>query len=495
MEVRSALSIRGSGTKQLVDSGISVAMSSSLPVHPIALEKQYSQFPNSQQVSEERGLLTNSLVSHSTLLATNSGSVGHIFSSASGSSSDLHFSTVSSHENDSRNTSFNSQFLNNGTTFSFPHSSQSEIFGPTDLGNYTKENNNVSWGEDSLQVLLDFPENVPVENRQLENSGTDIMKQSDWQEWDQLITDVEPLGSDWSEILANTNANQSEQKPATYEPIASSNSSLHQPQIQQQRPVDSGDSNPAAVPTSSANGTSTKPRMRWTPELHESFVEAVNKLGGSERATPKGVLKLMKVEGLTIYHVKSHLQKYRTARYRPEPSEEKRATTIDDISSLDLKTGIEITEALRMQMEVQRRLHEQLEIQRNLQLRIEEQGKYLQKMFEEQCKSTADRQKASSSTKDEASAPLSDLKQQSPSKDELKAKVNDLPEVGTEVLESRATLVECSQKDRGNQKASSHEDSGDVGADVSESTRSHSPPAKRSKVDDRATSSANSALN
>ncbi|KAJ8531027.1 hypothetical protein K7X08_025758 [Anisodus acutangulus] len=55
------------------------------------------------------------------------------------------------------------------------------------------------------------------------------------------------------------------------------------------------------------------------------------------------------------------------------------------LSSLDgSSTGVQINEALKLQMEVQKRLHEQLEVQRQLQLRIEAQGKSLKKIIEEQ---------------------------------------------------------------------------------------------------------------
>ncbi|KAE9602954.1 hypothetical protein Lal_00050003 [Lupinus albus] len=59
---------------------------------------------------------------------------------------------------------------------------------------------------------------------------------------------------------------------------------------------------------------SKMPRLRWTHDLHLSFVHAIERLGGQERATPKLVLQLMNVRGLSIAHVKSHLQMYRSKK-------------------------------------------------------------------------------------------------------------------------------------------------------------------------------------
>ncbi|KAI3471544.1 hypothetical protein Pfo_028194 [Paulownia fortunei] len=147
---------------------------------------------------------------------------------------------------------------------------------------------------------------------------------------------------------------------------------------------------PSNNSASPAAASSSKARIRWTQDLHDRFVECVNRLGGPDKATPKAILKLMDTEGLTIFHVKSHLQKYRNAKYIPESVEGKaeKKTSTTNASQIDIKNGMQLKEALQLQLDVQRRLHEQLEIQRKLQLRIEEQGKQLKMMFDQQQKTT-----------------------------------------------------------------------------------------------------------
>lgn len=149
--------------------------------------------------------------------------------------------------------------------------------------------------------------------------------------------------------------------------------------------------------------TDAKPRLKWNPELHERFVEAVNQLGGADKATPKAVMRLMGIPGLTLYHLKSHLQKYRLCKNLQTQASGRTAKNVVGPAAVAVSVGIsegsgslvnninpgpqsnktvQINEALQMQMEVQMRLHEQMEVQRHLQMRIEAQGKYLQSVLE-----------------------------------------------------------------------------------------------------------------
>ncbi|KAI3829470.1 hypothetical protein L1987_03595 [Smallanthus sonchifolius] len=131
---------------------------------------------------------------------------------------------------------------------------------------------------------------------------------------------------------------------------------------------------------------SGKERLKWTQELHDLFEKAVTQLGGPDRATPKGILKAMGIPGLTIYHVKSHLQKYRMSKFIPESSRrdkfEKKSIS-EMFPNFSVTSGAQLNEALQMQMEVQKRLNDQLEVQKNLKLKIEAQSRFLDKLTED----------------------------------------------------------------------------------------------------------------
>ncbi|KAI4338982.1 hypothetical protein MLD38_023976 [Melastoma candidum] len=366
---------------------VSGAPSTSLQVVPSTSEQRYPKLRDSQHFTVERELSNRPLV-HSASFISNCGVIGPVFSSNYGFSMDLQSSQISLPEKYPHSSPFISQPTCNKGQCPLRGAPGAEMLQVA-ASEYS-QNDKASWQTDSLDGLYDFPLVGLDQNDQAEkitaNRGLpseDLGKSNNLQEWtNQLIRD----DTTWSDLLCDPNISNSEAK------TAKASSSLPVSQIHPLRHVLPSCTEVSIIVNPPAtNTTFVKPRLRWTQELHEAFVEAVTRLGGCERASPKGVLKLMKVEGLTIYHVKSHLQRYRTAQYRPElpeGSSEKRSSPTEEMpsfgnNSFDDRT-LEITEALQMQMEVQRKLHEQLEIQRKIQLQIEEQGRIIQMMFEMQ---------------------------------------------------------------------------------------------------------------
>ncbi|KAI4346472.1 hypothetical protein L6164_007366 [Bauhinia variegata] len=144
-----------------------------------------------------------------------------------------------------------------------------------------------------------------------------------------------------------------------------------------------------------------KPRLRWTADLHERFVDAVTQLGGASKATPKAIMRTMNVKGLTLYHLKSHLQKYRLGKQSGKEFGEgfKDASYHVDspgtdnssqkLPTSDANEGHEVKEALRAQMEVQSKLHLLVEAEKHLQIRQEAERRYMA-ILERACKMLAD---------------------------------------------------------------------------------------------------------
>lgn len=381
MDGRPALSVQTSSPRQL---GASGALSSSLPVLPCTLEEKYPKFPNSQQVSLERDLVTDPLVFHPNPLPSSVKIVGHMFSSSSGYASNEQFSS-SSHETHSSNYPYISPSASNGSSLALGPSNHADLIHSSASNT---RGNNISWCSDSGPGFPDFTSHTSLQNGHIQGNADggsnlitheELLKRNDWQEWaDQLITDDESLSSNWGDLLIDTSTPNHETKvgllhtwtfffPFAYGSFhnrTAASFSVHhcsslcffrcrtnwliQPQICRCTLCKVNSSflyhqqksqqlalllllEPHQSHACAGHQNFMKPLSRQSINLVAAKVsciyikfdlfcmmDAASNLtwaSWSAGATPKGVLKLMKVEGLTIYHVKSHLQACRTLSF------------------------------------------------------------------------------------------------------------------------------------------------------------------------------------
>ncbi|OEL19353.1 Myb family transcription factor APL [Dichanthelium oligosanthes] len=174
--------------------------------------------------------------------------------------------------------------------------------------------------------------------------------------------------------------------------------------------------------------TDPKPRLRWTAELHDRFVDAVAQLGGPDiipliralffslseiqaREAAQGVWGsyrfsnscsfrfigsnlTAKIDDIIVsciqyfqlfISIKIFFISSNTLSNKPHSAMEMQRNVASSSGVMGRTMNdrsVNVNEALRIQMEVQRRLHGELEVQKHLQMRVEAQGKYMQSILE-----------------------------------------------------------------------------------------------------------------
>ena len=170
-------------------------MSSSLPVLPNTLEEKFPELPDPQHVPLEREIQRNPLPSQRPL-----------FSSPSGFSPDLSFSSTLAHERHTNNTPFVSRSLNAGVSLPSTYLSNMEIFQVPN--NFPKDPTEITWCPDSVQGMLNCSDGVIMGNNQIQNSSNKVSndrnKQNEW--WSDI------MNVDWKDLFDDTTISESQPK-------------------------------------------------------------------------------------------------------------------------------------------------------------------------------------------------------------------------------------------------------------------------------------------
>eukprot|EP01102_Stenamoeba_stenopodia_P009824 TRINITY_DN2911_c0_g2_i1.p1 TRINITY_DN2911_c0_g2~~TRINITY_DN2911_c0_g2_i1.p1 ORF type:complete len:411 (-),score=94.85 TRINITY_DN2911_c0_g2_i1:115-1347(-) len=159
-----------------------------------------------------------------------------------------------------------------------------------------------------------------------------------------IINGPSPITS--PEVLTNGthNTTSSTPSPITPQSIFSSPStpSKSTPSSSGRSSPSTASSSPASAPYTKASQNGSKKRAQWTEELHEVFVEVVNRLG--KKAVPSKILHELGRTNLTRAQIASHLQKYREQEKLSESANKGRQkpmnmfVIVDETPSLQKKT-------------------------------------------------------------------------------------------------------------------------------------------------------------